>query len=60
MTFLLPIKPVPLSLYPTMNSLDEVMDMAQAKVPQMARNEIVSLLLTYHNTLLQEIAKGQQ
>ena len=59
MVFLLPIKPIPMTLYPTMDSLDEVMALAQARVPQVSRNEIVSLLLIYHNTLLKEISKGQ-
>lgn len=59
MVFLLPIKPIPMTLYPTMDSLDEVMALAQARVPQVSRNEIVSLLLIYHNTLLKEISKEQ-
>ena len=42
----------PQPLYPTMNSLQEVLDLGQANLPVMTKNELNSLLMTYHNTLL--------
>ena len=57
MGIMTPITPVPMTLYPTMNSLDEVVELAKAKLPGLSRNELLSLLFTYHNTLLKEITK---
>ena len=39
-------------LFPTMGSLQEVVDYADSKLPITSKNEICSLLFTYHNTLL--------
>ena len=49
-----PIRAVPMGLFPTLDSLDEVMTMAKATHvnTQASSNQIVSLLMTYHNTLL--------
>lgn len=44
-----------LPLFPTMGSLQEVVDLAESRLPVMTRNEVVSLLKTYHNTLLAQI-----
>ena len=47
-----PLRAVPMVLFPTMGSLQEVVDYADSKLPVISTNEICSLLMTYHNTLL--------
>lgn len=51
----LPIKAVPMPLFPTMGSLQEVIDLAEANLPITTKNDITALLGMYHNTLLKEI-----
>lgn len=50
-----PIRAVPLMLFPAMSSLNEVVTYATSKVPVISHNEMFSLLMTYHNTLLKVI-----
>ena len=50
-----PLAATPQPIYPTLGSLQEVMDLADSKLPITSRNELCSLLLTYHNTLLKVI-----
>lgn len=47
-----PLRAVPMSLFPTLGSLQEVVDFADSKLPITDKNEVFSLLMTYHNTLL--------
>ena len=47
------LRAVPMSLFPTMGSLQEVVELAESKMPITNRNEMFSLLMIYHNTLLQ-------
>lgn len=42
----------PLSLYPTMDTLREVVDLAESKLPINNKNDLVGMLGVYHNTLL--------
>jgi hypothetical protein len=46
------LRPVHLGLFPTMDSLDSVLDMALSQMPIMSPNQLVTVLMTYHNTLL--------
>ena len=46
------LRAVPMNVYPTLGSLQEVVDLAESKVPVLSHNEMYSLLMTYHNTLL--------
>ena len=46
------LQPKPLPLFPTMGSLQEVKDFAESKLPITNKNDLVTLLGTYHNTLL--------
>lgn len=46
------LRPVVQSLYPTMGTLQEVMEFAESKLPIISKNELTTLLMTYHNTLL--------
>ena len=40
------------SLYPTMNSLDEVVVAAQDAFPEEYKNTLFTVLMLYHNSLL--------
>lgn len=49
-------KPVPLTLFPTLDSVQDVLDLAESKLPISSKNEMVTLLGTYHNTLLHQLS----
>jgi len=49
------LRAVKMGLFPTMGSLQEVVDLADSKLPISSRNELVAILMTYHNTLIQQI-----
>ena len=44
-----------MGLFPTMDSLEEVLALAKSMYPQDNGNPIVGLLMTYHNTLMKVI-----
>jgi hypothetical protein len=44
-----------MSLFPTAGSLQEVLDLGESRLPITDRNELRSLLMTYHNTLLSRL-----
>lgn len=46
------MKPEPQTVYPTMDSINEVIELASSKVPLTKRNEMYALLMTFQNTLL--------
>lgn len=46
------IKPAPMPLYPTMGSMNSVIDLAVSQMPGVPINTIMTLFMTYHNTLL--------
>ena len=50
-----PIRAVCMGLFPTMDSLEEVLALAKSMYPQDNGNSIVGLLMTYHNTLMKVI-----
>lgn len=50
-----PIRAVPMNLFPTMDSLNEVIAVAKLQLPIINEQSIVTLLMTYHNTLLATI-----
>lgn len=47
-----PIRAVPMNLFPTFNTLEEVIALAKSQLPIMDEQQIVTVLMTYHNTLL--------
>ena len=51
-----PIRAVHMGVFPTLGTLQEVVDLATTKLPITNVNELYSLLFTYHNTLL-KVAK---
>jgi len=52
------LRAVPMNLFPTLGSLQEVVDLAESKLPISDKNEMFSLLMTFQNTLLNEL-KGK-
>ncbi len=50
-----PIRAVRMGLFPTHGSLQEVVDLGKSKLPITNENELVSLLMSYHNTLLSQL-----
>ena len=46
------LRAAPMALFPTLGSLQDVVDFAESKLPIMDKNDLFSLLMTYHNTLL--------
>lgn len=44
--------PAPMSLFPTAGTLQEVLDLGESRLPITNKNDLMSLLATYHNTLL--------
>ena len=44
--------PVSLPVFPTMGSLQEVIDLAESRLPITNKNDLTAILATYHNTLL--------
>jgi hypothetical protein len=57
----LPAPAVPIkTLFPTMGSTNDVVDLAHSQMPERYRNQVVALLGTYHNTLLSQITRTIQ
>lgn len=52
------LRAVPMRLYPTLNSLEEVVALAKNTLPADTDNKAVSLLFTYHNTMLKVLSEG--
>lgn len=46
------IRAVTMNLFPTMDSLQSAVDFAESKLPIKDKNEMFSVLMIYHNTLL--------
>lgn len=46
------LRPVHLGLFPTMDSLESVVDMGLAQLPINTPNQLVGILMAYHNTML--------
>lgn len=44
--------PAPMPLFPTAGTLQEVLDLGESRLPITNKNDLMSLLATYHNTLL--------
>lgn len=49
----------PQNIYPTMGSINEVLELADSKIPLLQRNEMFSLLMTFQNTLLKQLERDK-
>jgi len=45
----------PMSLFPTMKNTEEVIELANSKLPIITTNEMFILLMVFQNTLLKEL-----
>jgi hypothetical protein len=50
-----PIKATKMGLYPTLESLQSVIDLGMSQLPILDQNALYSLLMVYHNTLLAQV-----
>lgn len=53
------IKPVHQNIYPTADSLDAVLSDAVNDLPILHKNQLVTILMTYHNTFLAELDQAR-
>lgn len=44
-----------MSVYPTLDTTQQVIDIVKANLSKDRKNEVIGLLYTYHNTLLKEL-----
>ena len=49
------LRAVPMTLFPTMGSLSEVVDHAESSLPVDNANQMFAILMAYHNTLLKKL-----
>jgi hypothetical protein len=49
-----------MSIYPSMNSVTEAISFIESQVPVQSKNEMFSLLMMFHNTLLKELTNVPQ
>ena len=47
-----------MSLFPTLNSVSEAVELAESKLPITSKNELYALLMTFQNTVLAASQKG--
>lgn len=50
------VQPVGLSIYPTLDSLQQVYDLADSSLPILTKNSLRALLGVFHNTLLKQLS----
>lgn len=51
------IAPVPNPMFPTRSTLGQAISSATAQLPVRTHNQMVTILMTYHNTLLATLAE---
>lgn len=49
------LRAAPMGLFPTMSSLQQVIDLANSQLPVQTPNEMLGLLMIYHNSLLYQV-----
>lgn len=54
------LKPIPMPLYATMGTLQEAVDYIDSCRPITKSNELFSLLMVYHNTLLKTLSQKHE
>jgi hypothetical protein len=50
-----PVRAQIMALFPTLDSLEAVLELGQSQLPITTPNQLVCLLMTYHNSLLRQI-----
>ena len=54
------VPPMHMSLYPTMDSVAEAISFIESQIPLNTPNEVFSLLMLFHNTLLKVWHESQE
>lgn len=54
------VRPVCMTLFPTLDSLDAALDLGVSQLPITNPNQLVCLLMTYHNSLLKQVEKDNK
>lgn len=54
-----PLRAIHMGVFPTLGSLQEVVELAESKLPIQNKNDLFSLLMCFQNTLLQELNKKE-
>lgn len=49
------LRAVPMTVFPTLDRLSEVVELGNSRLPITNPNELFSLLAQYHNTLLKQV-----
>jgi len=52
------LRAVPMNIFSTLGSLQEVIDLAESRLPIINKNDITVLLMIYHNTLINTLNGG--
>lgn len=55
-----PLRAVPMTLFPTAESLQDAVNRANARLPIHTANELYAVLMMYHNSLLNTQANDDQ
>lgn len=50
-----PIPLAPMGVFPTLGSLQDVVELGESQLPITDKNELIALLASYHNTLLKQL-----
>lgn len=53
------IPAVPMNLFPTMDSLNEAIALAESKLPITDYNSLYAVLMVYHNTLIKQLGANK-
>lgn len=52
-------RPLPVDIFPTAGSLKDAIEFARMRLPDVPWNTLHTVLLVYHNTLLNELKKAR-
>ena len=52
-----PLRAVRMTLFPVCESLEEARAYAEARIPLEHKNDVFSVLMVYHNTLINQLEK---
>ena len=52
-----PLRAQPMSLFPTLNSEQEAIELMESKLPITSKNELYALLMTFRNTVLAQASR---
>lgn len=54
------LRPVRMTLFPTLDSLNAVIDLGLSQLPINTPNALIGILMTYHNSLLKQVEESNK